>query len=422
MIFNKKTLPNGLRVVTIPLMDNPSVTVLVMVEAGSKYETKKLSGMSHFLEHMTFKGTPRRPKAVDISRELDAIGASYNAFTGHEFTGYYAKAEKSCFDTILDVVSDIYLNPLFDPKEMEKEKGVIVEEIRMYNDLPQAVAQYAFMDVVYGDQPAGRQISGTEENVRAFTRDELVTYRGDHYVASATTVFVAGAIDETEALKKVGLAFAPVSAGNKKGKEPVTDTQDESRIKAIYKETDQTHLVLGFRSFGAIDPRMPAMQVLSTVLGRGMSSRLFSRMREDLGICYYIKADNDSFTDHGVFAISAGVDNSRVDVAIKEILAQCALLKDTLVPPEELAKAKDHIAGSTMLELETSEARAEFCGSQEMVKHEIESPEALMAKVREVTAEDVRSLSRDIFVNEGLNMAIVGRFKDDAAFRPYFVV
>ncbi|MBU6231793.1 insulinase family protein [Patescibacteria group bacterium] len=420
MRFKKTTLSNGLRLVTVPMPDNPSVTVLVMVEAGSKYETKDLNGLSHFLEHMVFKGTTKRPKASDISRELDSIGAHYNAFTSQEFTGYYAKADSRHFEAILDIVSDMYLDPLFEGSEIAKEKGVIVEEIKMYRDMPQSRVHDLFMSLLYGDKPAGWDIAGTEANVRSFTKDDLRRYRGQHYVASATTVIIGGSFDEAEAAKAVEEAFAKISSGKKSGKPSTVEEQSEPAIMTEFKETDQTHLVIGARSFAVKDPRMPAMMVLSTILGRGMSSRLFSKMRDELGICYYIKCDQDSYTDHGVLTISAGVDNSRVSEGIKGILGECERMKSEPVSDAELKKAKDYIAGTTMLELETSDARAEFCGYQETMKHEIQSPEEIIAKTAAVTAADVQKLAQDVFVNKGLNLAIIGRFKDAEAFKPYF--
>jgi len=420
MKFNKKTLKNGLRIITVPMTDNPSVTVLVMVEAGSKYETKRETGLSHFLEHMVFKGTTRRPKAIDISKELDGIGAHYNAFTAQEFTGYYAKADVRHTDAILDIVSDMYLNPLFDEKEMAKEKGVIVEEIRMYQDLPQRHVQDVFMELVYGDQPVGWNIAGTEEAVKSFTRDELVSYRKAHYVASATTVIVAGSFDEKEMIAKIEKAFSSVSTEKLQDKLKVKESQNEPQIKASFKETDQTHLVIGTRTFSITDKRIPIMEVLVTILGRGMSSRLFSKMRDQLGICYYVKTSQDSFTDHGVLNISAGVDNSRVEEAVKGILGECERLKTELVSDIEMKKAKDFIAGTTMLELETSDARAEFAGFQEILKREIENPENIIAKTQKVTAKEVQKLAKEIFVNKGLNMALIGRIKDESALKSYF--
>jgi predicted Zn-dependent peptidase len=397
--------------------DNPSVTVLVMVEAGSKYETKEQGGLSHFIEHNLFKGTPKRPKFTDISREFDGLGAQSNAMTSHEFTGYYAKADVKHFDAILDILSDMYINPLFDEKEMEKEKGVIIEEIRMYQDLPQARVQILFMELVYGDQPAGRYIAGTEETVRSFTRKQLVDYRAKNYVSSATMVIIGGSFVEKE---KIEVAFSALPSAGKQVKPPVSESQSAPAIATFFKETDQTHLVIGVRTFSITDKRVPVLSVLSTILGKGMSSRLFSKMREELGICYYIKTDPDLFTDHGLLSISAGVDNSRVEEGIRGILGECKRLKDEPVSDAELKKAKDYIAGTTMLELETSDARAEFGGYQEVLKGRIESPADIINKINKVTAADVQKLAKEIFVDKSLNMAIIGRFSDGEPFKGYF--
>ncbi len=402
------------------MADNPSVTILAMVEAGSKYESKKDNGLSHFLEHMLFKGTPRRPKASDISRELDSIGANYNAFTGQECTGYYAKADARHLDKIIDVVSDLYLNPLFDQNEMQKEKGVIVEEIRMYKDLPQQHVQDVIMELIYGDQPVGWNIAGTEENVRAFTREQLLTYRNANYVAKATVVMIAGSFDEKEVLKKISKVFSVIPDAAKSSKLKVKESQKSPQIKIEAKETDQAHIVIGQRTFSVHDKRIPTMDVLATILGHGMSSRLFSKMRDELGICYYIKAEHNAFTDHGFFAISAGLDNTRIEIGIKNIILECERLKNESVSDAELKKVKDYIAGTTMLGLETSDARAMFCGDQEVIRGKIESPADIIAKINAVTAKDVQKLAKEIFVNEGLNLAVVGRFKDSEEVREYF--
>jgi predicted Zn-dependent peptidase len=420
MKFNKTTLENGLRIITVPMADNPSVTVLVMVEAGSKYETKEINGISHFLEHLVFKGTTKRPRASDISREFDALGAEHNAFTSQEYTGYYGKAAAKKCDALIEILSDMYLNPLIDKDEMEKEKGVIIEEIRMYNDQPRTVVSYLFEELLYGDQPAGWKVVGTEENIRACTREQVVKYRQEHYKSEGTVVIVAGSFDEGSIVKKVEDYFKDVSTGPSKGKVAVIEEQVSPQVKTIYKDTDQTHLVIGVRTFPINDKRVPVMRVLTAILGKGMSSRLFSRMRNELGICYYIGASHDTSTDHGEFSISAGVDNSRVKEGITEILKQCVKMKDELVGELELQKVKDYIAGKTMLNLETSDARADFCGHNEILKKNIESPEEAIKKVYAVTAEEVRNLAQEIFVNKSLNMAIVGKFKDGEGFKEYF--
>ncbi len=422
MKFNTTILPSGLRVITVPMADNPSVTVLIMVEAGSKYETKQENGLSHFLEHMVFKGTTRRPKASDISRELDSIGAHYNAFTSQEYTGYYAKADARHFDTVLDVVSDMYLDPLFDENEIRKEKGVIIEEIRMYKDLPQHRVHNLISEVLHGDQPAGWTVSGSEDNVRSFTKGMLADYRARQYVNDATTVIVSGSFDEKESLAAIEKAFSGISKDVKRDKKPVIEAQKGIQIKTEFKETDQTHMVIAVRTFPVKDQRTPALQILATILSGGMSSRLFAKMRDELGICYYINASPNPNTDHGDLSVSAGLDNSRVEEGIKGILGELRRLKDEPVPEAELKKAKDYMAGTTLLELETSDARAEFSGLQQALKGKVEPPEEIIAKVQKVTAEDIQKLARQIFVNDRLNMALVGRFKDNGAFKPYFTL
>ena len=230
MNFSRKILPNGLRLITVPMKDNPTVTVMVLVEAGSKYETKKINGVSHFLEHMCFKGTTKRPKAVDIVRELDGVGSQYNAFTAQEMTGYYAKSDRKHFGKILDVVSDIYLHSTFPEAELEKEKGVIIEEIRMYQDMPTRHIHDVLMELLYGDQPAGWDIAVSEATVRSTTRESMVAYREKHYVSGATSVVVAGNIDEAEVASKVEQSFVRMPSGKKHQKTAVKEAQREPRI------------------------------------------------------------------------------------------------------------------------------------------------------------------------------------------------
>jgi predicted Zn-dependent peptidase len=449
MHFKKTTLQNGLRCITIPMADNPAVTVLVMVEAGSKYEAKAANGISHFLEHMIFKGTPTRPKAIDISRELDSIGAQYNAFTSQEYTGYYAKADARHLDICLDVVSDMYNHPLFDAAEIAKEKGVIVEEIRMYQDMPQRHVQDLFLELLYGDQPAGWNIAGSEATVKSFSREDFLKYRGEHYVASATTVVVAGnlgggnggvggkqdavsvASAEKNLIEKIEKKFADISAGKKHTKVAVKEIQKKPAILAKFKETDQTHLVIGVRSFPILDPRTPALRFLATILGGGMSSRLFQKLRDEMGVGYYVRAENDPYTDHGIFAVSTGVDNARVDEVVKAIIGELkkfivgkvgdatatVAAANRAIPAKELRKAKDYLIGSMMLSLETSDARAEFCSYQEILKRNIQSPAEVAEEIEKVTAEEICAVAREIFTDERLNLAVIGRYKDGEHFR-----
>ncbi len=416
MKYTRKVLKNGLRIITVPMKDNPTATVLVLVEAGSKYEKKENNGVSHFLEHMCFKGTTNRPTAMDISKELDGIGSHYNAFTSQEHTGYYAKADYKNLDKILDVVSDMYLNPVFDENEIEKEKGVIIEEINMYLDLPKSVVQDEFLKLLYGDHPAGWNIAGPKENIKKMKRSDFIDYRSKHYVASATTVIVAGKINEAETFKKITKLFKNVGKWKKEDKEKVIESQKEPQATVFYKDTDQTHIILGTRSYDTYNKYNPIIRIIIALLSGGLSSRLFEKMRNEMGICYYVYADNDTFTDHGVFSVSAGVDSNRVKEAITAILVELKKLKTELVDKEELNKVKQFLIGNLNLGLESSDSIASFYGYQEIMRKNIKKPEDIIKEIKAVTAEEIKFISERIFKNEILNLAIVGKFKDKKEF------
>lgn len=408
MKFTKTTLPNGLRLITVPSADAPTVTMLVSVEAGSKYETKEINGLSHFLEHMCFKGTEKRPNAIDISRELDSIGAHYNAMTSQEFTGYYAKTHPKHLPILIDVISDMYLNPVFKETEIEKEKGVIVQEIKMYEDMPQRHVQDVFLELMYGDQPAGWNIAGTPELVKSWSREHFINYRNSHYVASSTIVAIAGNFDEKKVLADIERAFAAISTGPKTPKLVVSDSQTTPAIKIVDKKTDQAHLVLGVRAYGAKDGRVPALKVLNAVIGGGMSARLFQKMRDEMGVCYYVRSGSDEYTDHGNFTVSAGVDTKRVGESIDAIIKEFKRLRDEPVGEAELSKAKEQIIGGLYLGLESSDAIAEFTSFQEIVRGAISTPEEMSAKISAVTPAEVQAVAQDIFIEQHLNLALIG--------------
>ncbi|OGI60268.1 hypothetical protein A2641_00535 [Candidatus Nomurabacteria bacterium RIFCSPHIGHO2_01_FULL_37_25] len=416
MKFFKKILHNGLRVVTVPMKDNPTVTVLVLVEAGSKYEEKKLNGISHFLEHMCFKGTVKRPKAIDISKELDALGSQYNAFTAQEYTGYYAKSDARHFKQIFDIVSDVYLNSTFPEAEMQKEKGVIIEEINMYEDMPNRHVQDLVMKLLYGNQPAGWNIAGDKRNILKMKRENFVKYKRAHYLPEATALVVAGQVTEKEVLKEVNKIFSKVPRGDKSRKVKVKEKQNKPQVLIKFKQTDQTHLVLGVRSYDLFNKKSPALSVLGGILGGGMSSRLFQKLREEMGVGYYVRAHNDSFTDHGFFQISAGVDNKRIYEVLRAILEECIKLKNEKVSEEELNKVKECLIGNMKLSLESSDDIASFYGGQELLKHKMDGVEEKAREIRAVTVSQIQVLAKDIFKNDKLNLALIGPFKEKNKF------
>jgi predicted Zn-dependent peptidase len=404
-------LKNGLRVILVPQPGSLATTAMVSVEAGSKYETKDVNGISHFLEHMCFKGTTKRPKAIDISAELDGLGAEYNAFTSQESTFYYAKAKNENADRILDVVADMYLNPVFDKNEIEKEKGVIIQEINMYEDTPARRVQELFMQRVYGDQPAGWDIAGRKEVIRGIAREDFIKYRSKHYVPQATIVTVSGGFKEKDMVKKIEKHFAVLKSGPKSKKLKVKEVQAKPRELVQFKESDQSHLILGFRAFGAHDERRLALQVAAEILGGGMSSRLFKKVRDELGAAYYVRAEADLYSDHGLFTMSAGVDHTKIEAVIKAGLEEFKSLRDKLVDEKELQKAKDHLIGGLFLSLETSDQLAGFYAGREVMGLPLTPPKELARKVNAITAAEVKKVVRDVVKNSGLNLALIGPFK-----------
>ena len=420
MTYKKKILKNGLRIIIVPMKDNPAVTMLVMVEAGSKYESKNISGVSHFLEHMCFKGTRKRPKAIDISRELDSIGSQYNAFTSQEFTGYYAKSDPKHLDKILDVISDMYLNPLFNEKEIEKEKGVIVGEIDMYEDMPQQNIQDVFTKLLYGDQPAGRSVAGTKKSVRALERKDFEDYRKKHYVSGATSVIVAGKFNEEAIFDEIEKKFYGIHNGEKHKKTKVIEDQKRPAIVIKNKKTDQTHVVIGVRTFDTFSDFNPTLKVMSVILGGGMSSRLFQKLRDEMGVGYYVSASNDAYTDHGCFQVLAGIDNARVKETVKVVIEEFKKIKEDDISEEELKKAKDYTTGNMFLGLETSDSLAEFYGYQEVLKKEIQTPQEIVKKISMVTSQDIKKVANMIFQDKNLNIAILGKFEESKEFKDIF--
>lgn len=413
--FKKLTLSNGLRIILAP-HDSFATTVLTLVEAGSKYETKKINGLSHFLEHMCFKGTQKRPTALQISSELDSLGAEYNAFTSQEWTGYFAKVRNAHTEKALDLIADLYLNPVFNSKEIEKEKGVIIEELNMYEDMPQRKVQDILLELLYGDQPAGWDVGGKKEIIKKLTRDDFLKYRDQHYVAKATIIVAAGAIDEPKLAKKIQEQFRGISTGLKSGKVKTIDSQKKPAILVKYKESDQTHIALACRAFSAFDKRKYALEVLADILGGGMSSRLFQKVREELGAAYYINASADLSSDHGFFSVAAGIDHAKIDIVIKAILGELKRIAEDSLSDEELRRAKDHLMGRLLLGLETSDALALFYGGQEVLKREIVSPRELIEKIKAVTKREVIGVAANLFRNSNLNLALIGPYKKPEQF------
>lgn len=439
--FIKKTLPNGLRYLFIPMEQTQTMLAMTLVATGADFESKKDNGLSHFLEHMCFKGTTKRPSAKDIALELDTIGADYNAFTSRGYTGYFARAHKKHASHIFEIVSDIYLNSIFPNEEIEKEKGVVIQEIHMYADDPQSRVSKLATELLYGDQPAGWEIIGTKETVSSFTRKDLLRYRKNQYDAKNTLVVIAGNFDKKHIEREIKKTFGKMPAGKKNVRAKTIVKQSTPQVAIDTRETDQTHLLLTFRAYGyekggipskldyktsgkldslstqkevekSIQKKIYALRTLSTALGGGMSSRLFQKMREDLGICYYVGSSASLRQDAGNLVISAGVANDRVKESLEGIVEVVRHFKDGGITEDELIKVKEYRLSGLVLHLETTEDFAEFYGKEEILQDKITTEEEVSKRIEATTKEEVDIVAKEIFNSSGVNLAITGPFGD----------
>lgn len=422
-MFTKTKLKNGLRVILAPIRGTKTVTVLLMVGTGSKYETKDINGVSHFLEHMFFKGTKKRPSKLAIAKELDRVGGAYNAFTSKEYTGFWIKVASLHLGLALDVLSDMFLNSRFRQGDMKQEKKVIIEEINIWKDRPLGFVGMLFEKLLYGDQPAGWHILGTKEAVKALTHDQLLKYFKTQYVASNTVICITGNLPRLsrkagqESLKsKVKSYFKRIKIGENKPKKKVVEKQMAPKSLVHYKKTDQTHFCLGVRTYDLFDPRRYALKLLGVILGGNMSSRLSMSVREKEGLAYYIETDTDFYSDSGYLVTQAGVNTKRINKAIKIILSQYRRTANKGVGEKELLKAKEYIKGRTLISLESSDGIASWLCTQELLRGKISDIKEEFAKIDKVTPKDIQAVAQDIFVSKKLNLTLIGPFKDKKQF------
>jgi len=412
--FERHTLGNGIRVLTAPMPQAQSVSCFLMFAAGSRYETADIGGIAHFAEHMFFKGTDRRPTARSISAEIDGIGGEFNAFTGKEFTGYYVKCAAATRDVALDVLVDMIRNSRFDAEEIEREKGVIVEEMNMYFDTPRDFVGGVYDSLLYGDHPLGRDVIGTKETVRAATRETFTSFLDRWYRPERMVVGVGGRIgdDLLERLEELLGSIEPRETG---APEPAVIPANGSAVSVFTKQSDQAHIVLGARSYPLGHPDRFALQLLTTVLGSGMSSRLFTEVRERRGLAYYVFSSNAAFLDAGSLYAQAGVDIQRIDDAVSTIAAEVRRMAEEPVPAAELEKARAFAKGRFVLGIESPHGTIMYGLRREVLLGEAEEPEAMLAGLDAVTAEDIQRVAQDV-VGKQLKLAVIGPFEDAARF------
>ncbi|MCH7828829.1 insulinase family protein [Patescibacteria group bacterium] len=412
-------LKSGLRVLTIPQQNTRTVTVLVLVGTGSKYEEKRVNGVSHFLEHMFFKGTKKRPTPLKIAGPIENVGGALNAFTSQDLTGYYIKVDASHLKLALDMVADIFLNSLLAQKEITKEKGVVIEEINMRKDIPMIHVADLLEQFLYGDQPAGWDTAGTKETVQGLSQADLLSYMQSQYVASNTVVCVAGNIKEEKVKERVGKLFSSISLKNFKDKVAVHESQEKPKVLLEHRATDQTHLAFAARGFNLSHKDRFVQEIIAAILGGGMSSRLFTEVREKLGLAYYISTSSESNPDTGFLATFAGVKNENAQKVVGIIAKEYKKLAVTKITSTQLRNAKDRIKGRMALSLESSDAKAEFYGMQEILEHRFFTPEQLYDKIEKVKVSDIQRVAKNMFTPKNLNLVILGPFTHKQRFQKF---
>ena len=411
-MFTQKKFSNGLRVITAPSSGTKAVTLLILVGAGSRYETQAERGISHFLEHMFFKGGERYKTAKDVSQAIDGVGGDFNAFTGKEYAGYYVKVASEKKEVAFDVLSDMLLNAKFDPQEIDKERGVILEELNMYEDMPVYKIGWDFEELLFGEHPMAWDQIGLPEVIKTVTQKDFQDYKKSLYTPENTVIIVSGDIDpkESETLAERYFHF-PETKREKESSRFTWETL-KNRVFIRDKKTEQAHLVVGFPGLDHHDPRRYAESVLAILLGGNMSSRMFLNIREAKGLCYSISTNRDPYSDCGVFSTRAGVDITRVEEAISAIINEYEKLRVSPPLPEEVERAKNYLKGKITLRMEDSEEVASFLGTQALLMDTVETLDDYFSKIDRVNAEQIFELSKELFSPEKRSMAVIGPFYD----------
>ena len=410
-MFTEYQLKNKANVVLVPQNDTQSVTVLVMYPVGSRYEPEKLAGVSHYVEHLMFKGTKKRPTTQILTREIDRLGAEYNAFTGKEYTGYYIKTDAKYSDITLDILSDMLNNSVFDPKEMEREKGPIVEELRMYRDNPMMNIDNIFEDLMFEGCPLGRDIGGTPEHVLSYKRPDVLKYRAKYYCPSNMTIVVAGKVD-SEIESKITRYFGKKKSSKSPSKvfKPYCfgPSKKEKRLVVNKKHTDQVQMMLGFPGFKYGASQNPAVGVMNTILGGSMSSRLFIEIRERRGLAYHVRSGDEQYRDAGYVFVRAGLEAKNINKAISVIKKEIEKISIKGVTERELSDAKTHVRGSLTLSLEDSSVQANYYARQALFAKSIKIPEERFKKIDQVTRQQVKDVAKKVFNWNKVRVAIIG--------------
>jgi len=411
-VYTKTVLDNGLRVITSTMPHTRSVCLAFLVGAGSCYENDREAGISHFAEHMYFKGTKRRPTAKEISQDVEGVGGIINAGTDKEMTVFWCKVADAHFPVALDVLSDLLCNSRFDSNDIEQECRVIIEEINMNMDIPQQRVNMLIDELLWPNQPLGREIIGSKETVASTTREQMLRYIRHQYLPNDTVISIAGNIQPDEALARIEALFHDWSAGQVSEGYVTNSRQDTPRLRIEHKNSEQVHLCLGVHGFSRFHPRRFALDLLNTAFGVGMSSRLFTEIRENKGLAYDIHSYVEHFLNSGSFAIYAGVDTNKAETAIATIVEEMGKLRQGIAA-DELRRAKELSKGRLQLRLEDSQNVALWLGGQELLRREILDIDQVISIIEAITEDELKQVAQEILVDNGLNLAVVGPVKKE---------
>ncbi len=407
LLYQKITLDNGLRLITSAMPHTRSVCISIFIGTGSRYESSDEAGVSHFIEHLLFKGTEKRPTAREISEAVESVGGILNGGTDKELTIYWAKVPQHHFSLALDVLSDIILHPKFDPQAIERERQVITEEINMSNDVPSQRVNMLIDELIWPDHPLGREIAGSRESVTAISRDTMLNYRQRQYQPDNTVVSIAGNIQQPEIITAVSQMLGNWNSKQPKSDYPAYKPKQAPRLITEKRKTEQAHLCLALPGLPLLHPQRFTLDLLNAILGEGMSSRLFTEIRERLGLAYSIHSYVEHYLDSGAVTVYAGVEPKNLKTAVRAILEQFQQLK-TPVPAPELTKAKEFAKGRLLLRLEDSRNVAGWLGGQEILTERIFSPDQLVSTIEAITTEELEELARKLILTTELRLAVVG--------------
>ena len=416
VMYNKVVLDNGLTVITSTMPHSHSVCLVILVGAGSCYESNEEAGISHFAEHLFFKGTQQRPTSKEITQAIEGVGGIINAGTDKEIAVYWCKVASPHFPIALDVLSDLLLNSRFDNKDIEQERGIIIEEINMNLDLPQQRVNMIIDELLWPAQPLGREVIGYKQTVSSITRDQLVGHVAHRYMPSNTVVSIAGNIEHQDAMAQIEPLFGKWAARQLSTGYTTNDRQTEAKVRIEPQDIEQAHLCLAVHGFSHSHQQRFTLDLLNTVLGGGMSSRLFAEIRERRGLAYDIHSYTEHFLSSGSFAVYAGVDPQKVETVVAAILEEIHKLKQGITA-DELTRAKELSKGRSYLRLEDSRNVALWHGTQEILLRKILSLDDIIALVDAITMEELEEVAEKVLVDSGLNLAVTGPLKEEEPLR-----